>query len=92
MGSDTEFQATHVIQTATRRWYVRNVDGVLYTRAEWDSADNADWTLDEDGEPLFQGERRYMGHFPTVETFEDCHWTRTDGWNDDGTPGPDAQF
>ena len=31
------------------------VDGVAYTRAEWDAYDSADWTRNDAGEWLFQG-------------------------------------
>lgn len=89
---DPKFKATHVIQTAMRRWYVHAVPVdcisggdrggfVLYTEAEWNLYDNADWETDPDRLLLFQGSVSDA----TLETFDECKWTRVDGWNDDGT-------
>jgi hypothetical protein len=80
------FRATHVIATSARRIYVRAApteDGgyILYTPAEWESCDNADWELDPEGVLRFQGRSGKA----TLMTFLRCPWTRVDGWSDRGT-------
>lgn len=53
----TEFKPTHEINTKDGRTIpVQLVDGALYTRAEWDASDAADWSLDADGGLVFQGQ------------------------------------
>lgn len=96
----SDFVATHVIQTGTRRHYVRacalnggpdtldNPRGVvLYTPEEWDAAANADWTYDPKEGLRFQSSTAHpmLQCEVTIQPFADCCWTRVDGWNDDGT-------
>lgn len=56
-----DFLATHTITTegenGKRNYYhVMEVEGSLYTRAEWDAADNSDWFFNDNRELLFQGQ------------------------------------
>lgn len=57
------FTPTHIVRTGTKRIPVRadtnatcGRGAALYTEAEWDSYDNADWELSDTGELLFKGE------------------------------------
>ena len=92
------FVATHVIQSGTRRWYVRAEQaeaGVqfLYTNREWDACEPADWTYDEvDGLKFCGSLNDAILDGATIETFAQCEHTASDGWNDDGMPGPGASF
>lgn len=93
------FIATHVIQTGTRREYVRayalgggpadltNPRGVvLYTEDEWRADAHADWTFDPEHGLRFQGSASApVCDGASIESFEACRWTRVDGWADDGT-------
>lgn len=50
------FQPTHAIRFATGEVLkVQLVDGVAYTREEWDSGNRSDWTINDDNEWVFQG-------------------------------------
>lgn len=60
--NEDTFVPTHEITICGGAWgngerviQVRDCDGVLYTRLEWDAGDTADWTRDADGTVLFQG-------------------------------------
>jgi hypothetical protein len=48
-------------------WKVMLVDGVAYTREEWDGADNADLELTDEGEWRFQGQATPGGANGTVQ-------------------------
>jgi hypothetical protein len=80
------FVATHVIQGPSARIYVHAEPGdaglVLYTEAEWDACDSADWELDPERGLLFQGAVR-SGY--SWATFANCRWTASDGWAPDGS-------
>lgn len=50
------FSPTHAITFANGDVLkVQLVDGVAYTREEWNSYSHADWTVSDEGEWLFQG-------------------------------------
>jgi hypothetical protein len=56
-----DFASTHEITITNRhgapleRIEVMLLDGSAYTRTEWDADAPADWTVDDDGNWLFQG-------------------------------------
>lgn len=56
MTTTQPFQPTHEITHNGRRILVENVDGVLYTIAEWKTDSAADWELTSDGFLRFQGQ------------------------------------
>ncbi len=49
------FTPTHVITLNGREIPVLVDDGAAYTKAEWDAESKADWTVNNDGEFVFQG-------------------------------------
>lgn len=51
-----EFEPTHEIEWNGGTFPVRLVDGVCYTREEWDNDSSADWTFDLEEGLRFQGE------------------------------------
>lgn len=51
-----EFKPDHLITMERIEYPVMLVEGVCYTKAEWDLAENADFTYDEDKGCLFQGQ------------------------------------
>ena len=78
-----EFKATHVI---TVRWnngiteyipVMRDGD-CLYTEDEWNAADAADWTVDEDGNILFQGQVPVCLEYCCKALREDKNYTLRD--------------
>lgn len=89
--SSHRFIATHVIQTGMRRIYVHAEPGdehglILYTEAEWDGAENADWTYDAEEGLQFQGSTSApICDGASLERFGSCQWTANDGWNPGGT-------
>lgn len=65
------FKPTHEITvtcgTDTTKTLVRLEDGVAYTREEWDQSANADWTVNDAGEWLCNGQATPGGAAGTVE-------------------------
>lgn len=51
----TEFVPTHVIEAWGKCEEVILLDGVAYTRSEWDACDSADWEFTKKRGLLFQG-------------------------------------
>ena len=88
------FQATHVLQTKTRRYYVRAEDGGdkvnLFTGPEWDTQRDASWSMCE-GIISHNGSSKGIAKGATIQNFGDCEETIADGW-EDGCPGRDARF
>lgn len=76
-----DFAPTHVIEGKGEVIPVQLVDGVLYTRAEWESQTAADWEV-VDGVLLFQGQVRdgygWRAYAVTCEcgnwSGEQCTW------------------
>ena len=59
---------THTRPDGTRDVYeVAEFNGCLYTQGEWDHAENADWTIDEDRRVWFQGQAAPSCGAVTVE-------------------------